>query len=149
MSSIIIENRALLPSLTQELLPAVLLAPVAPTITVAELIRQAVVQQITALQQQKTMKAAEALSTIEHHYPTAEEMISQARSDRGNASLSLTESQMSNEIAAAVTKALSAFERRVFVLIIDGRIANSLTEEISCWQDHKVTFLRLVPLKGG
>jgi hypothetical protein len=91
------------------------------TMTVAELIRQAVTMQIAARSGSPASFPPE---------PGAD-------------------GQVPDEIAAAVELAWSAFERRAYLLVIDGKIARQLREEISCQQDHKVTFLRLVPLVGG
>lgn len=45
--------------------------------------------------------------------------------------------------------ALRAFERNGFVLLVDDRQMESLGEEIRVRPDTRVTFLKLVPLVGG
>ncbi len=46
-------------------------------------------------------------------------------------------------------KALEAFERNGFILLVDQRQAASLDEMIEVSPQTRVTFLRLVPLVGG
>lgn len=45
--------------------------------------------------------------------------------------------------------ALKAFERNGFVLLVDDRQMESLDEEIRVRPDTRITFLKLVPLVGG
>lgn len=129
----------------------VLLDPVVPTITVAELIQQAVAKQIAALQQQQPMKGAEASRAIERHYLAAEDITTQAKP--GTIGFPTPQAGRDglapDEITTAVKRAWRAFEQRVYLMVIDGTIARSLEEEITCPHDRTVTFLRLVPLAGG
>lgn len=151
MSSISVQSRTLFPSSSQQPVPPVLLASITTNITIAELIRQAVVRQIAELQQQQTLKEAEASRAIEQHYLTAEEINSQALPETSSNCVAKTEqhTREPGEILKAVRQAWRAFERRAYIIVIDGKIARSLEEEIPCLQDRKVTFLRLVPLVGG
>jgi hypothetical protein len=151
LSSISVQSRALFPSPSQGGVPTVLLDLVATTITVAELIQQAVAKQIVELQQQQAMKVAEASRAIERHYLTAGAMPTQAKPETIDFPTPPVEQdgQVLGAITTAVKQAWGAFEQRTYIIVIDGKIARSLEEEITCWHDRKVTFLRLVPLIGG
>jgi len=46
-------------------------------------------------------------------------------------------------------RATEAFERNGFIVLVDGRQAASLDEEIAVGVDTAVSFLKLVPLVGG
>lgn len=50
---------------------------------------------------------------------------------------------------AAVGAALEAFEASRFVLLVGSRQARSLDEPLELGADDEVTFLRLIPLRGG
>ncbi|PBC09272.1 hypothetical protein [Mesorhizobium sp. WSM3859] len=49
----------------------------------------------------------------------------------------------------AIEKALASFERNGFMLFADGRQLSDLDETITIMPRTDVTFIRLVPLKGG
>jgi len=46
-------------------------------------------------------------------------------------------------------RALRAFRRRGFLLLVDGRQYDDLDAEIDLRADTRITFLRLLPLAGG
>jgi hypothetical protein len=50
---------------------------------------------------------------------------------------------------AAVARALSAFEKNGFMLFADGRQLSDLDDAITILPQTNVTFIRLIPLKGG
>ena len=50
---------------------------------------------------------------------------------------------------AAVAKALSAFEKNGFMLFVDGKQLADLDDTITILPRTDVTFIRLIPLKGG
>ncbi len=47
------------------------------------------------------------------------------------------------------TKAIEAFERNGFVMLVDGLQIETLDEQIQIEPDMEVSFLKLVPLVGG
>lgn len=47
------------------------------------------------------------------------------------------------------SRAIEAFERNGFMILVDERQAESLDEEITLGLDTQVSFLKLVPLVGG
>jgi hypothetical protein len=49
----------------------------------------------------------------------------------------------------AARRALAAFEKNGFVLFADGRQMGDLDETIALLPETNVTFIRLIPLKGG
>lgn len=150
MSSISVQSRTLVPSSSRLAVPPVLFTADATNITVADLIQQAVARQIAVLEQQQALREAEASYTIERHYLTVEEIAAPVLEAAPEVCATQPGSHtQTSGMLRAVRQARLAFERRAYIIVIDGKIARSLQEEIPCWQDHKVTFLRLVPLVGG
>jgi len=49
----------------------------------------------------------------------------------------------------AVVRALSAFEKNGFMLFADGKQLSDLDQTIAILPQTNVTFIRLIPLKGG
>ena len=147
LSAIVVQSRTLFSSPAQGNVPAVLCNLVATTITIAELIQQTVAKQIVELQQKQCMNVTEALRVIEQHYLPAEAMTMRAKPETiGDVSASRARQ---DAIATAVEQAWDAFEQRAYIIVIDGKIAQSLEEEITCGHNREVTFLRLIPLVGG
>ena len=52
-------------------------------------------------------------------------------------------------LEAVIAVALDGFRRNVFFLVVDGQQATDLDAEIPLRPTSEVTFVRLVPLKGG
>lgn len=50
---------------------------------------------------------------------------------------------------AQVERALDAFERNGFLLLVGGRQAESLDEALDVTEELRVSFIKLVPLVGG
>ena len=147
VSSIVVQSRTLFSSPSQMTVPTVHCDLVATTITIAELIQQAVARQIVEVQQKQRMTVTEASRAIEQQYLPAEAMPMRAKPEAiGDVS---TSRAGQDAITTAVEQAWNAFERRVYIIVIDGKIAQSLDEEITCWHNRNVTFLRLIPLVGG
>jgi hypothetical protein len=53
------------------------------------------------------------------------------------------------DLEAQYSRALDAFARNGFLLLVDDRQIMELDEEVTLRHDTSVTFLRLVPLVGG
>jgi len=53
------------------------------------------------------------------------------------------------ELEEAVDRALAAFTAGRFVILIDGRQVSSCEEEVRLTPSSEVTFVRLLPLRGG
>jgi hypothetical protein len=53
------------------------------------------------------------------------------------------------DVEEAVGRALAGFAKNGFVLIADGRQLSDLDETIAILPETNVTFIRLIPLKGG
>ena len=60
-----------------------------------------------------------------------------------------TENMPLSDQRVAVTQALAAFQRGVFVLLVDDRRVTSLGERLCLGACSRVQFWRLVPLAGG
>lgn len=50
---------------------------------------------------------------------------------------------------AELVKALTAFARNRFIMLFDDRQVEGLEDELTVMPDSEVTFVHLVPLKGG
>jgi hypothetical protein len=53
------------------------------------------------------------------------------------------------DLEHSVARALSAFQAGRFVLLVDGRQVESAEEVVRLTPSSEVTFLRLLPLRGG
>ncbi len=107
----------------------------ADRITVAELIRIYVETQV-----EKYNIARVATPPGESYTTIEEKLLNPRRQDKRFAPA---------ECAVEVEKALIAFQTNQIFLLIDGKQASELSEEIEPTSSSKVTFLKLVPLVGG
>ncbi|HLI70790.1 MAG TPA: hypothetical protein VKV19_13610 [Ktedonobacteraceae bacterium] len=149
MSGIEVVTRALPLVAPQELLPVVVLDLSGRKTTVADLIQQTVEEQVRELQRKQAMKSEEAYRIIERQYLTSSDIAAQASEGIISLSRKRQEGPLRGEVADAVRHAWRAFEQRAYLVIIAGKIARSLEEELILRPDSKITFLRLVPLVGG
>lgn len=123
-------------------MPEVLVELAGGRITVRELIRRAVEEQIRAL----TADAARCRAVLDRQYLSAAEIRAQAAA--GAVRMPAPRSG-TPDVAREVARALRAFERRVFVLYVGGRQAEGLDDEIVPRPGEPVVFLRLTALAGG
>ncbi len=100
----------------------------AERVTVRELMRSRIYQEVT---EHNAARARAALPPLLD--PTPPEGVSPPRVD--------WEQQY--------TRALAAFCQRRFLLLVDDRQITDLDDEVALQADTRVTFLRLVPLRGG
>lgn len=120
------------------------------TITVAELIRRTVEEQVGELRARQYLDFEQARRTLDRQYLTAEEMVEQAEQGAIRPRPSrraLHPRQVDPE--AEVARALHAFEGGAYLILVDGRRVERLDEEIRFAPGTTVTFLRLMPLVGG
>lgn len=130
------------------------LAPVTLTLlderlTVAELIRRSVEEQVRELRARRRLAATQARAALDRQYLTHEEMVAQAT--RGKVSLPSHRAPRVPQIEPEleVEKALAAFQAGSYVVLVDGRQVESLAETVSFAPGTRVVFLRLMPLVGG
>jgi len=131
-------------------LDPVLLELVEEQITVSELIRRTVEEQVRDLLTRRRLEAPEVQAALNQQYLTTQEVAEQSQA--GKVSLHApAERNVPSRIdtPAEVAKALRAFEAGRFFIFADGRQVEGLDEVLSFEQQASVTFLRLMPLVGG
>lgn len=128
-------------------LPNIALALLHEQLTVRELISQAVEEQIRDLLLQRKLDADEARDILRRQYLTDADV--QAQSKAGAVKVPSDKSLRPIAIADEVEKALDAFERGVYMVVVDGHQTDTLDEVLTLTPTSKITFLRLTPLVGG
>lgn len=129
-------------------LEPVLLELLEEQISVRELVRRTVEEQVRDLIGRRALDNKSARQTLERQYLTDEEIAAAAA--QGRVSLPKLSSSGTNLNAEReVERALKAFESRKFQIFIEGRQIESLDEQLSFREQTRVTFLRLMPLAGG
>lgn len=118
-------------------------------ITVAELIRRTVTEQIRELLARYRLDYAAAQCALDRHYLTPQEITLQAR--QGEITVARKPAAIPPEIdvEAAVRKALHAFESQAYFILIEGAQMERLDQELRFTPGASVVFLRLMPLVGG
>ncbi len=117
-------------------------------ITVADLIRRTVEEQVWDLLSRRKVEAEEARRVLERQYLTQGQMEVLAR-EGAVRSPRKTVRVPKIDAEEEVRKAIRAFEDGAFMILVNGRQVSSLSEEVSFAESGKVTFLRLTPLVGG
>jgi lambda repressor-like predicted transcriptional regulator len=118
-------------------------------LTVAELIRRTVEEQVRDLVARRKLDAEQTRRALDRQYHSGEEIIAKAEhSTVKNPSRRATD-PVKKRSAAEVRKALSAFDSRSYYVTVDGRQVERLDDVIELRPDSKVTFIRLMPLVGG
>lgn len=118
-------------------------------LTVAELIRRSVEEQVSELVVKRRMDAQQVRHTLARHHLTAVEIAAQAEHGvvRYPSNRATEVAQIDSE--AEVHKALRAFAAGSYIILVNGQQVEHLDEELSFSSNTKVTFLRLMPLVGG
>ena len=110
-------------------------------ISVRELIRGRVYQEVREYNARRALKAAMLVPAAEGEVvPTATERL--LNGDPRPARQRLDWEQQ-------YARALRAFERGAYLILVDDRQVEGLDEEIALEADTQIAFLRLVPLAGG
>jgi len=127
-------------------------------ITLRELIARTVSEQIRIViarrDERKAREAAEAenqLLVLRRQYLTEDDVSRRAAQGKVSIQKAATneEQRLLADVDAEIKQALSAYERGVFVVLINGRQAENLDEKLTFEDQTRVTFLRLTPLVGG
>lgn len=117
-------------------------------LTVAELIRRSVEEQVHELVVKRRMDAQQARRALDRHYLTAAEIAAQA--EHGAVRYPSNRATEIPQIdSTEVHKALHAFEVGSYIILVNGQQVEHLDEELTFSSNTKVTFLRLMPLVGG
>lgn len=130
-------------------LEPVFLELVSELITLRELIRRTVAQQIQELTITQRLDAAGTQAALARQYLSEDEVAAQA--EAGRVKMPATEESLGPRVnvEAEITKALRAFKAQRFFVFVGGRQVENLDEELDFAQQTQVTFLRLTPLRGG
>lgn len=131
----------------EPVLPAVTLNPAASTLTVAELIRLAVTEQIAALSVQHWLQQASVREMLDRQYLSEREIARQAR--QGAVVMPQPDAPLDLDVAVEVERALRGFEARAFRVLHNGTMLNSLDDTIDLSPPSTLAFIRLMPLIGG
>ena len=135
---------------TQELsLPPVTLSLVSERVTVAELIKRTVRQQINTLVEEELVASQTVRKILEWQYLTEADVASQARDGRIRFNDSVQEKYTNIDIDREIIRAYRGFEFGAFKVVVDGEMMDDLADVITLTPYAKITFLRLVPLVGG
>lgn len=118
-------------------------------ITVAELIRRTVEEQVHEMLVKRRIKAEEARTILDRRYLTAEDVCEQSQSGAVRYPSKRSAKAQAIDPEEEVCRAQHAFNDRKYFLLVDGRQMDSLDEVITFAPGSKVTFLRLMPLVGG
>jgi hypothetical protein len=143
MQSIEIRCRSLRAPQSELELPTVALDILDQDITVAELIRRTVEEQIRELLVSYKLEAEQARHALNRLYLTEQEIQAQAVTG------AIRSVPLQIDGAAEVRRAQRAFEKGSYLLVVDGRRVQRLDERLTFRPGCRVTFLRLTPLIGG
>jgi hypothetical protein len=119
------------------------------TLTVAELIEQTVEEQIRDLLINRKLDAEQAQRILNRQYLTEADVRQQAETGAVRTSSAKAARIPKIDTAGEVAKALDAFKRQTYMVVVDGQQAENLDDLLTLKPTSKVTFLRLTPLVGG
>lgn len=142
-----IQVRSRMIGTTQTPLPAVALELLTETVTIRELIAHAVEEQIHELQTQQHIDVQAVQHILNRQYMTNAEI--QAQAKHGVVKMPEPTEMMQIDVSKQIRKAIEAFEKAVYIIVIDGEQADSLDTVVTLKPTSKITFLRLTPLIGG
>ena len=128
--------------------PAVRLQFETGTIPLRELIGHAVARQIELLTESHRAWDTRARAILQRQYLAQADI--EAMVERGE--VRMPDAPRSPFVADPVLeteRALRGFERRRYLVIVNGVQAESLDDQVLLTEHTKVTFLRLMPLAGG
>jgi hypothetical protein len=119
-------------------------------LTLAELIRRTVEEQVRELVVRRQWEVADVRRTLDRQYLTGSEVEAQAREQgavrfpsQGGADVRTIDPEKEAQ------RALNAFRRGVYHVFVDGRQVERLDSMVRFTPGARITFLRLTPLAGG
>lgn len=131
----------------EPLLPPVTLAPSSSTLTVAELIRLTVAEQIAALSVQHWLEQVSVREVLDRQYLSERDIRQQA--NEGAVVMPQASVSPDLDVGVEVERALKGFENRAFRVLHNGVMLQRLDESIELSPPSTLAFIRLVPLIGG
>ena len=149
--SVPVQSYALRGAQPEEMVPTIALPLSESRLTVAELIRHTIIEQLSELTVRQMLDSVLARERIARQYLSAAEIAEQAASGsvRGPAVPAAAVQPPRFDVEHEVTKAWRGFERRAFRVVVDGQMPTNLSEQLALRPDSKVAFMRLTPLVGG
>ncbi|MDX2074850.1 MAG: hypothetical protein SFZ02_00345 [bacterium] len=114
------------------------------TLTIAELIAHTVEEQIRDLELQRKLDNDHIQQILNRQYLTDAEV--QAQAQDGAIKMPKVEKR---GVDYHIQTAQTAFQKGVYVIVIDGVQADALDSMVTLKPASKITFLRLTPLVGG
>lgn len=144
-----VESYALQGASPQAIVPTVQLPLPDSSISVAELIRRTLQQQLAELSVQGLLAAIAVREIIARQYLSAAEIRAQAGQGAVRVPRVSEPAIPEFDVEREVERAWAGFERRAFRVVVDGRMPQALTDTVTIRADSKVAFMRLLPLVGG
>jgi hypothetical protein len=117
------------------------------SLTLAQLIRRTVEEQVRELQARQKLDAAAVQEALDRQYLTDAEMAAQVEQHAAIRMPARAHGRI--DAQHEVQRALMAFERGVYHVLVDGRQIEHLNDRVDVRLGTRVTFLRLMPLAGG
>ena len=115
-------------------------------VSAREIIRSRVMAEIVELQQQ-AYSHTERLGSTRSYIVAVEQGSSEAALN--SISSTLRRNAEALDIEAEVDRAIAAFARRRFIMLLDDRQIDDLDEAVGLRPESEVVFVHLMPLKGG
>ncbi|UZE25150.1 hypothetical protein LOY67_07010 [Pseudomonas sp. B21-056] len=131
----------------EPLLPPVTLTPTSSTLTVAELIRLTVAEQIAALSVQHWLEQASMREVLDRQYLSERDIRRQA--SEGAIVMPQASESPRLDVDVEIEQALKGFENRAFRVLHNGVMLQSLNDPIDLSPPSTLAFIRLMPLIGG
>ncbi len=149
MQLVEVRSRTLQGTSQEPALPTIRLDILHEEISVAELIRRTVEEQIRELQVARKLNVAQTQQVLDKQYLTQEEVAEQAETGTIRLAPATSPQEARVSTTAEVRKAWRAFEKQAYLVIVDGRRVTTLNEIVVFQPGSAVTFVRLMPLIGG
>ncbi|TNF79141.1 hypothetical protein FGE05_26660 [Pseudomonas sp. ICMP22404] len=131
----------------EPLLSPVTLTPTSSTLTVAELIRLTVAEQIAALSVQHWLEQAAVREVLDRQYLSERDIRRQA----GEGAIVMPQAKASPQLDldVEIERALKGFESLAFRVLHNGVMLQNLDDLIDVSPPSTIAFIRLMPLVGG
>jgi len=130
-------------------LPPVQLKLASERVTVREIIRCAVREQVERLLREKQMDARNVRAALERQYLSEADVHDQVLTGKVRFPSEADGQVPSIDVEVETERAFDGFRSRAFRVLIDDQAAEDLDREFIVHPRTTVTFLRLVPLAGG
>lgn len=117
-------------------------------LTVAELISRTVEEQIRDLLITRGIDKESTRQMLDRQYLSSEDI--QRQASQGKISVPSKAVEMPEiDTQVEISRALDAFKRKTYIIVVDGRQVESLEDVLTLSATSKINFMRLTPLVGG